>query len=75
MQQFVTVAQSLDTLLRLHAGSFMFLERLITGGQPVVSAIAPEQMNRSQRSLSRFTKNLPTRATAVFVMSWHAIMT
>ena len=74
MQRFVTVTQSLDTLLKLHAGFFMFPEQPITGGQPGASAIAPEKMNRSQRSLSRFTRNLPTRATAAFVTIWNAIM-
>ena len=74
MQRFVTVTQSLDTLLKPPAGFFMFPEQLITGGQPGASAIAPEKMNRLQRSLSRFTKNLRTRATAAFVTIWNAIM-
>lgn len=75
MQRFVTATLNLETLLRLHAGFFTFPERPITGGHPGASAIAPEQTHRLQRSLSRFTRNLLTRAIAAFVMIWSVTMT
>ena len=74
MQRFVIVTPNSDTLLKRHAGFYTFPEQPITDGQPGTSAIAPEQMNRSQRSSSRFTRNLQTRDIAAFVTSWNAIM-
>ena len=74
MQQFVTAMPNSDILLKLPAGFFMFPEQPITGGQPGALAIAPEQMNRLRKSLSRFMMNFPIKDIVAFGTIWNAIM-